>query len=122
VRSISDNVLHLATTTIAPMEKVLWPFLLETLIPAQYSEGLAVISKCIFYLANKKREEEASDYIIDFDKAGIFLFPLFLFFITHLLNFLSLSLSIAVNLPKPPAIIARYLVDDELFFFLKHSH
>jgi len=63
---------------------VLWPFLLETIIPIQYTEALSIVTKCIAYVAGKKRESEAEDYMIDFDKQ--------------------------VNIPKPHAVISRLLV------------
>jgi hypothetical protein len=63
---------------------VLWPYLFEVIVPAQYAHALAITCKCLAYIANLKREEEAPDYIIDFDRA--------------------------LNLPKPQAIIARLLV------------
>jgi len=63
---------------------VLWPFLLETIIPIQYTEALSIVTKCTAFVAGKKRESEAEDYMIDFDKQ--------------------------VNIPKPHAIISRLLV------------
>ena len=84
LRTMSDNILHLATTTIHKTHKSLWPYLFETIIPAQFTEALSVVSKCLAHIASIKRQEEATDYIIDFDRA--------------------------VNLPKPHAIIARLFV------------
>jgi hypothetical protein len=57
---------------------------LETIIPIQYTEAISVVTKCTAYIAAKKREAEAEDYMIDFDKQ--------------------------VNIPKPHAMISRLLV------------
>ncbi len=84
LRSMCDNILHLATTTIDNIQKVLWPYLFEVLIPAQYTEAIAIVCKCLSHIAQLKRDQEAPNYLIDFDRA--------------------------VNLPKPQAIIARLFV------------
>eukprot|EP00732_Lithocolla_globosa_P000613 Lithocolla_globosa_v1_NODE_214_length_5084_cov_10.333665.p1 type:complete len:1658 gc:universal NODE_214_length_5084_cov_10.333665:50-5023(+) len=84
LRSMCDNILNLLTTTIPQMEQVLWPYLMELIIPFQYTDALSTIFKSLAFLANKKREAEDDDYMIDFDKE--------------------------VNLPKPQAIVARLLV------------
>lgn len=84
LRSLCDNILNLSATTIDPMHDVLWPYLFEVVVPSKYADSLAIVCKCLAHIGNLKREEEADNYIIDFDRA--------------------------VNLPKPPAIIARLLV------------
>eukprot|EP00026_Physarum_polycephalum_P000352 Phypoly_transcript_00352.p1 GENE.Phypoly_transcript_00352~~Phypoly_transcript_00352.p1 ORF type:complete len:1660 (+),score=332.46 Phypoly_transcript_00352:97-5076(+) len=84
IRNMCDNILNLITTTIPSMEPALWPFLFEALVPPDFVGALAVVCKCITYIASNKRANEADDYIIDFDRA--------------------------VNLPKPSAIIARLFV------------
>eukprot|EP01119_Soliformovum_irregulare_P013154 TRINITY_DN3473_c0_g1_i1.p1 TRINITY_DN3473_c0_g1~~TRINITY_DN3473_c0_g1_i1.p1 ORF type:complete len:1648 (+),score=609.13 TRINITY_DN3473_c0_g1_i1:20-4963(+) len=84
LRTLSDNILNLMTTTLHNVHEVLWPYLFEVLIPPKFSNSLAVVCKCLAWIGSLKREEEAEDYIIDFDRM--------------------------VNLPKPPAIIARLIV------------
>eukprot|EP01116_Phalansterium_solitarium_P016259 TRINITY_DN3745_c0_g1_i3.p1 TRINITY_DN3745_c0_g1~~TRINITY_DN3745_c0_g1_i3.p1 ORF type:complete len:1692 (-),score=828.04 TRINITY_DN3745_c0_g1_i3:272-5347(-) len=84
LRTISENILNLATTTIDQMQPVLWPLLLEFVVPVQYTPAFNMLAKCVGHLAGIKRASGARDYMIDFDRA--------------------------VNLPKPPAIIARFLV------------
>jgi hypothetical protein len=49
---------------------VLWPYLLEAIVPAKYTNAVAIVAKCLGHIAALKREENTSDYIIDFDKAG----------------------------------------------------
>lgn len=84
LRGICDNVLNLATTTISAMVPVLWPYLLETIVPSKYTEAVSIVCKCVAAIAEQKREREDPDYMIDFDRS--------------------------VNLPKPQAIICRLLV------------
>lgn len=84
LRTMCDNVLHLATTTVDNMELILWPYLFEFLISPKYTEALHVICRCLAHVAHSKRQTNAADYLLDFDKE--------------------------VNLPKPTEIIARLLV------------
>jgi len=84
LRTLCDNILNLMTTTLHNVHEVLWPYLFEVLLPPKFSASLAIVCKCLAWIGNLKREEEAEDYIIDFDRM--------------------------MNLPKPPAIIARLLV------------
>eukprot|EP01133_Synstelium_polycarpum_P020470 gene20470-24563_t len=83
-RSICDNILNLITTTIPDMEGVLWPYLFESITPIEYTGSVPIVAKCLAFIAWSKRDNEADDYYIDFDRE--------------------------VNLPKPTQIIARYFV------------
>ncbi|BFZ13379.1 hypothetical protein BsWGS_16418 [Bradybaena similaris] len=84
LRSMCDNILTLVTTTIENMEMVLWPYLLELVIPEQYTAAAGPVCRSLGFLSQKKRSESAPDYDIDFD--------------------------IAPNIPKPTSLIARVLV------------
>jgi len=84
LRSLGENILHLLTTTVEIMEEVLWPYLLQMILPVQYTRAISPVCKNLAYLATKKRDEEAADYQIDF--------------------------TAQVNVPKPAAIIARLIV------------
>jgi len=66
------------------MEDVLWPHMLRHTIPIQVAGSLATVCKSLTYLAQKRKAAGAADFIIDFDRF--------------------------VNLPKPPALIARMFV------------
>ncbi|CAH1269548.1 MROH1 [Branchiostoma lanceolatum] len=91
LRSMCENVLQLVTTTIECMERVLWPYILELLGPPQYTPAFGSIARCAAHLANKKREANDEDYMLDYEvsvKPGF--------------N--------KVNIPKPPAMIARLVV------------
>ena len=91
LRDICDNFLSLSTN-IPGMENVLWPYLFEFVVNPKYSGAISVVAKVLAHIGAQKRgsgDEEgggggAEDYWIDFDK--------------H------------INLPKPPAIIAKLFV------------
>ena len=51
-------------------EQVLWPYLLQNILPVQYTKAISPLCKSLAFLATKKREEEASDYQIDFTVQG----------------------------------------------------
>jgi len=84
LRTMCDNVLHLATTTVDNMDAILWPFLFEYLVSPKYTDALHVVCRCLAHVAHIKRQSNAEDYLLDFDKE--------------------------VNLPKPTEIIVRLLV------------
>ena len=50
--------------------QVLWPYLLEFIVPEQYTRGFGMLTRCIHHIASKKRAEEAEDYELDFEVAG----------------------------------------------------
>lgn len=84
LRDMSNKTLQLITTTIDHMESVLWPYLLEFVVPVEYSEAVGIVCRCLADIAGKKKEQEAEDYELNFEEL--------------------------VNLPKPPALLARLVV------------
>lgn len=84
LQKMCENILFLLTTTVDVMEQVLWPYLLECLVPEPFTHAIKPLCRCICHLATKKREEQAEDFAIDFDAKG--------------------------NIPRPVAIISRLLV------------
>lgn len=68
LRSMCDNILHLLTTTIPKVHKVLWPFLLELLVKPLYTEAVAAICKSLAAVAGAKRANKAEDYLIAYEK------------------------------------------------------
>ncbi|KAK7500196.1 hypothetical protein BaRGS_00008419, partial [Batillaria attramentaria] len=84
LRSMCDSILHLITTTIDVMEPVLWPYLLELLVPEQYSNATGALCRSLAHLAQKKRSENATDFEIDYEEEA--------------------------NIPKPPQLIARLVI------------
>lgn len=84
LRNMCDNILTMATKTVSCMELVLWPYLLEFIVPAEYTEALPIVCRNLTTLANRLSEAESDNYDLDFD--------------------------VEVNLPKPQQILARLLV------------
>jgi hypothetical protein len=50
--------------------QVLWPYLLELVVPEKYTEAAGVVCRCLATIANKKREENAEDYDLDYETQG----------------------------------------------------
>ncbi|XP_053913705.1 maestro heat-like repeat-containing protein family member 1 isoform X2 [Cuculus canorus] len=84
VRRISVNTLFLLSTTVERMNHILWPFLLEFLLPMPFTNALTPLCKSLICLATKKREEDQNASLIRYDLNG--------------------------NLPSPYAITTRLLV------------
>lgn len=40
------------------------------IVPEQYTQAGGVVCKCLAHLANKKREEKAEDYELDYEMQG----------------------------------------------------
>ena len=53
-----------------PEIKVLWPYLLECVVPEQYTEAMGTVCRSIGHIAAKKREDGAEDFEIDYEKEG----------------------------------------------------
>ncbi|XP_041376876.1 maestro heat-like repeat-containing protein family member 1 [Gigantopelta aegis] len=84
LRSMCENILQLITTTIDQMEGVLWPYLLELIVPEQYMEAAGAVCRSVAHLSNKKRQENAEDYEIDYESQA--------------------------NIPKPQVLLAKLVV------------
>lgn len=50
--------------------QVLWPFLLEFVKPAEYTEAFGILSRCVAHIGGKKRESDVEDYFINFEEQG----------------------------------------------------
>ncbi|XP_059496590.1 maestro heat-like repeat-containing protein family member 1 [Stegostoma tigrinum] len=61
LRTMCDNILHLLTTTVKKMENVLWPFLLEFVIPPQYLDALAPVCRSLAHLGMKKQQQHSGE-------------------------------------------------------------
>lgn len=57
-------------TVVVFVAQVLWPYLLELVVPEQYTIATGAVCRSLAYLAQKKREENAEDYEINFDVQG----------------------------------------------------
>jgi hypothetical protein len=74
LRGICDHILSLMTTTISQTHPVLWPYLFEHICRPESTAAVGAVTKCIAVLAKEKKESGAADYMIDFDRAGSFVF------------------------------------------------
>ncbi|XP_078392967.1 maestro heat-like repeat-containing protein family member 1, partial [Cetorhinus maximus] len=83
LRNMCDNILNLLTTTVKKMENVLWPFLLQFLIPVQYLNALAPVCRSLAYLGVKKEQTNSHGFRLDYEER---------------------------DLPKPQALLTRLLV------------
>jgi hypothetical protein len=84
LKVLCENVLHLSVTTIKTMRPVLWPYLLEFIVPHEYTRSLPTVCKALAKLSDDLREEDNEIYDLDYDTM--------------------------VNLPKPTELIARLIV------------
>ncbi|KAM5132247.1 LOW QUALITY PROTEIN: maestro heat-like repeat-containing protein family member 1 [Mantella aurantiaca] len=84
VRRISINTLYLISTTVHHMTNVLWPYLLEFVVPIQYSHALSPLCKSLVHLGQKKMEDNVETFLINYN--------------------------VNVNLPSPFALFTRLLV------------
>lgn len=83
IKKMATDMLLLMSTTLPILANVLWPYLLEFIMPVVYTESIGVVSRCIAYIAAIKRENKEEDFELDYD--------------------------VQVNIPKPNAIICRLL-------------
>ena len=51
---------------------MLWPYLLELLVPEKYTESTGVVCRCLGTIANKKRSENTDDFTIDYEVQGMY--------------------------------------------------
>ncbi|XP_066933993.1 maestro heat-like repeat-containing protein family member 1 [Clytia hemisphaerica] len=84
VRSMCINILNLMSTTIDVMEDVLWPFLLQFLLPVHFTPALMPVCKALANIAVRKWEDDDPKYNISYMEN--------------------------VNLPRPQAVFARLIV------------
>lgn len=50
--------------------QVLWPTLLEFIVPMKYNTAAGVVCRSAAFLAEKKQSEDASDYYLDYTSQG----------------------------------------------------
>ncbi|KAG9472874.1 hypothetical protein GDO78_016069 [Eleutherodactylus coqui] len=84
VRRISINTLYLISTTVERVTNVLWPYLLEFVVPIQFTNALTPVCKSLVHLGQKKQEEGMEKLLINYN--------------------------VNVNLPSPHALFTRLLV------------
>jgi len=84
LRTMCDNVLLLLSSTVQNMDAVLWPYLLELLMPDQYTDAAGCVCKAVSSIAQRKKNNKDEDYMIDFN--------------------------VFADTPKPTEIIARLVI------------
>ena len=52
------------------IHQVLWPYLIEFLVPVDYTLSVGIVAKCVATIGDKKREEEAEDYELNYEEMG----------------------------------------------------
>ena len=67
LRATSENVLTLFSTTVDNMQEALWPNLFEYLTHADFTRALNQLCKNLSYIAEKKRNTQAADFLINFN-------------------------------------------------------
>ncbi|XP_010628834.1 maestro heat-like repeat-containing protein family member 1 isoform X2 [Fukomys damarensis] len=84
VRAVSISTLYLVSTTVDRMSDVLWPYLLEFLIPVRFTAALTPLCRSLVHLALKRQEAGADTLLVQYN--------------TH------------TNIPSPYAVTTRLLV------------
>ncbi|XP_077657290.1 maestro heat-like repeat-containing protein family member 1 isoform X5 [Urocitellus parryii] len=84
VRAISVRTLYLVSTTVDRMSDVLWPYLMEFLVPAHFTEALTPLCRSLVHLALRRQEAGADAFLV--------------------------QLEAHANLPSPYAVTTRLLV------------
>ena len=56
--------------------QVLWPYLLEFIVPVEYTNAMSIVCRCVSAIASKKRSEEDEDYELNFEELGTIAFLL----------------------------------------------
>ncbi len=50
---------------------MLWPYLLEFLVPEEYTNAITAVCQNLCYLAGKQRERDSENFTIDFVELGM---------------------------------------------------
>ncbi|XP_062900740.1 maestro heat-like repeat-containing protein family member 1 isoform X1 [Mobula hypostoma] len=61
LRDMCNNILNLLTTTVKRMQEVLWPFLLEFLMPVQYLQALGPVCHSLAFLGSKALQAHGTE-------------------------------------------------------------
>ncbi|XP_043735506.1 maestro heat-like repeat-containing protein family member 1 isoform X4 [Cervus elaphus] len=67
VRAISVSTLYLVSTTVDRMDEVLWPYLLEFLVPVRFTGALSPLCRSLVHLAQKRQEAGAHAPLIQYN-------------------------------------------------------
>ncbi|XP_054446562.1 maestro heat-like repeat-containing protein family member 1 isoform X2 [Pteronotus mesoamericanus] len=67
VRAVSVSTLYLVSTTVDRMSGVLWPYLLQFLVPERFTGALTPLCRSLLHLARKRQEAGADALLIQCD-------------------------------------------------------
>uniref|UniRef100_A0A452F4X2 Maestro heat like repeat family member 1 n=1 Tax=Capra hircus TaxID=9925 RepID=A0A452F4X2_CAPHI len=67
VQAISVSTLYLVSTTVDRMGEVLWPYLLEFLVPIRFTGALSPLCRSLVHLAQKRQEAGAHAPLIQYN-------------------------------------------------------
>mgnify|MGYP001795915467 CR=1 FL=1 len=75
IESLLSLILLLSeVSTVSDLDlQVLWPYLLEFLIPVQYTAAIGTLCKNIAAIGSRKRRANDPDYLIDYEDEGTFI-------------------------------------------------
>ncbi|XP_072881908.1 maestro heat-like repeat-containing protein family member 1 [Hemitrygon akajei] len=62
-----ERLLGKLTTTLT-IDNVLWPLLLEFVIPAKYTNALAAVCSSLAYLGSKKQQAEETEFVLNYEE------------------------------------------------------
>ncbi|XP_076692216.2 maestro heat-like repeat-containing protein family member 1 isoform X5 [Callospermophilus lateralis] len=67
VRAVSVRTLYLVSTTVDRMSDVLWPYLMEFLVPVPFTEALTPLCRSLVHLALKRQEAGADAFLVQLE-------------------------------------------------------
>ncbi|XP_051898333.1 maestro heat-like repeat-containing protein family member 1 [Pristis pectinata] len=67
VRSLYERLLEKLTTTLM-IDNVLWPLLLEFVIPVRYTNALAAVCSSLAHLGSKKQQAGETEFVLNYEE------------------------------------------------------
>ncbi|XP_065427894.1 maestro heat-like repeat-containing protein family member 2B [Chrysemys picta bellii] len=71
IQTLCIDILQCLDTSVSGMTQVLWPRLLEYVVPAQYTGTLKPLCRCLRELAKKKQQEGEEAACLDYSGPGL---------------------------------------------------
>ncbi|CAM5117028.1 unnamed protein product, partial [Natator depressus] len=71
IQTLCTDILQCLDTSVSGMTQVLWPRLLEYVVPAQYTGTLKPLCRCLRELAEKKQQEGETAPCLDYSGRGL---------------------------------------------------
>ncbi len=57
-------------TNLPLFPQVLWPFLIEFLVPPAYTNSLGIVARCVTDIATEKRQNNVDEYDLNYEELG----------------------------------------------------